>query len=338
VNRPDRTVVTVSFPPTGKTGEYAIDLDRVQVAPGGLVVVEGFRGVRLGRVVSEPHEPRLGGGRVRKVVRPARDADLAAQRRATAEEGELFRRSLAWLRDHGREYKLVTLVADGVAGLVTLCVAAEERLDVRDDAKALSRELRATVLIRQVGMRDFARVLGGVGRCGRELCCSSFLDDLPKTSIRQAKDQGLALSPDKTTGACSRTLCCLSYEHDTYLERRRWLPKQGKRAVAGELEGKVIAVDVLRQRFTLRTPDGRRHVLDAPEWERNADREVPEPLVSPRRAAEAARPVVAMPTRREAPAPPSKPAGAKPHRRGGASSRRRRRGRKGRGPKEEGSE
>lgn len=322
-----RTVVTVAFPPTGKSGEFAIEPGRITVGPGALVVVEGFRGVRLGRVVSEPHAPTSGGGQVRKVVRPARDADLAAQRRAAASEGELFRRVLVWVREQGHPWKLVTLLADGVAGIVTICVAAEDRLDVREDAKALSRALQTHVIVRQVGMRDFAKVLGGVGRCGREFCCSSFLSNFPKTSIRQAKDQGLALNPEKTSGVCSRTLCCLSYEQPTYLERRKWLPKQGKRATAGELEGKVIGVDVLRQRFTLLTDDRRRHVLDATDWDRNRDREVPEPLVAPRRPAE---PLVALPGRSKPAERPSEiesPHGGEE----GASKRRRRprgRGRK----------
>lgn len=277
-------VVTVSFAPLGHTGEYTVDPSTRELGPGSLVVVEGFKGITLGRVVGDPHEPTGGnrGGRLRRVVRPASEADLRVQEAAEQREDEAFRVALAWIRQQRLPWKLVRVTADGLAHKVTLCIVANERQDVRDAGKALGRALSMRVLIRQIGAREMAKTLGGVGRCGKELCCSTFLPDFPKSNVRHAKDQNLALSPAKTSGVCGRTLCCLTYEHDSYLEHRKWLPRAGKRARTVEgLEGKVVALDVLKHTWVLRDDRGRRHPLTARDWDGNADREVPEPLSIP---------------------------------------------------------
>ena len=274
-------VVTVSFAPLGRTGEYTVDPKRTPLAPGSLVVVEGFKGLTLGRVIDRPHDPRGGsqGGRLRRVVRAATAADLKVQQAAEAREPEAFRVALAWIRAQRLPWKLVRIAADGLAHKITVCIAADERQDVRDAGKALGRALSMRVLIRQIGSRDLAKTLGGVGRCGKELCCSTFLPDFPKTNIRHAKDQNLALSPAKTSGVCGRPLCCLSYEHDSYLQHRKWVPRLGKRArTVDGLEGKVVAVDVLKHTWVLRDDRGARHPLIAQDWDGNAGREVPEPL------------------------------------------------------------
>ena len=136
--------------------------------------------------------------------------------------------------------------------------------------------------LRQLGSRDEAKILGGLGRCGRELCCASHLHEYPRSSIKMAKAQNVALSDDKTNGVCGRTLCCLAYEYDFYEDFRQWLPRLGKRAKTVDgLEGKVIGLDVLRLSFTLLEPGGPRHVLPAVAWERNLGKVVPEAEVGP---------------------------------------------------------
>ena len=134
---------------------------------------------------------------------------------------------------------------------------------------------------------------GGLGRCGRELCCTSFLTNFPAVNIRLAKEQNLALAGDKTSGVCGKTLCCLAFEGDFYKEQLRWLPRAGKRAKTKEgLEGRVIGLDVFRLTFTLLDGDRRRHVLPADAWQGNADREVPEPEICAPASASA---IVALP-------------------------------------------
>ena len=270
-----RSVITVSFPPLGRHADYLIDPARVRVGPGSLVVVESPPGLALGRVVSHPR-PAGKGSRLRKVVRPARPTDLEAQDKAMAWEPEAVRLTLRWIRDTDRPWKLLRVVPDGVADKLTICFAARDRVDCRPAAGDLSRVLGMRVELRQVGMRDLTKVMGGQGRCGRELCCASWITVYPTPSIRMAKDQNLALSPDKTTGTCGRTLCCLAFEHEHYKALRKWLPKLGKRArTVDGLEGKVVGLDVLRQTFSLIDERGRRLVLGAEAWESNAGKELP---------------------------------------------------------------
>lgn len=278
-----RTVVTVSFPPLGDTGEYSLEADPSGIAPGALVVVESARGKALGEVRSHPQAATEGsGGRVRKILRLATPEDLHQQEAARTREAEAFRAALKLIRAGGLDWKLVAVTADGIANTMTFCIVAPERQEVRDLARELGRSLGLRTLIRQIGPRDSAQVRGGLGRCGRELCCSTFLTDYPATSIRAAKDQNLALSPDKTNGQCGGTLCCLAYEHSDYLERGVWLPKMGKKTRTTDgMEGRVVAVNALRMTFTLLDGQRRRHVLPATEWEGNKGKDVPPPDAGP---------------------------------------------------------
>jgi cell fate regulator YaaT (PSP1 superfamily) len=276
----DRSVVTVTFDLVGRRGDYAVDTRRIRPAVGDLVVVQSRRGQALGRVVRGPHAPSgRGGGRIRKVTRLAGPRDIETQRAAEARVPELFRAALQELRDRGAALKLVAAVPDGIAGLVTYYTAGSERLDPEELAKAIGRRVGLRVHIKQLGQRDEAKALGGLGRCGQELCCSTFLPSYPATSIRQAKEQGMALASDRTAGVCGKTLCCLAYEADLYAARRKFLPKIGKRArTIDGVGGKVIGVDVMRGTFTLLDLDrGTRQVLPAEAWEKNADCEVPPP-------------------------------------------------------------
>lgn len=274
-----RTVVGVTFDQWGRAGDFAIDPRQVETVLGSTVIVESGRGIRLGRVTTPPREVgKTGGGRIRRVVRLAGERDLSAQAAALDREPEAFRLALTLARERRLPLKLLQVALDGVAGRATFFVAAPDKIEVGDLADVLSRRLKLKVEVRQLGMRDVARTVGGLGRCGGELCCSTFLTEYPRTSVRMAKDQNIALNDDRTSGVCSRTLCCLSYEHATYKELRGWLPKLGKRArtVDGTLEGKVIGVDAMRLEFTLLDARHTRHRLHARDWERNVGKEIPE--------------------------------------------------------------
>jgi len=273
----------VALPPVGETGEYSVPPDLDELQPGQLVVIEGVRGRALGEVRSLPQLPKpKGGGRIRRVLRRANEADLRCQREAELREEEAFRSALQLLRAQGLDWRLVAVHADGIGNTMSLCIAADERQDVKAFAKDLGRRLGMKTLIRQVGRRDSARIMQGLGRCGREFCCSTFLKDYPATSIRSAKDQHLALSPDKTQGQCGGTLCCLAYEHGDYLERGEWLPKVGKKArTLDGVDGRVVAVNALKMTFTLVDARRRRHVLPADSWEGNRGKDVPAPDAQP---------------------------------------------------------
>lgn len=337
------SVVTVSFPPLGQQGDYACRPGAKGLHVGALVVVEGLRGLAMGRVVAAPHVPRRArGGQLRKVVRPARDADRRAQAQAESREPLALRLMLREIRERRLPWKVLSVVADGVANQFVVAFSAPERQDAKDVARALGQALRARVLLRQMGPRDSAKVAGGLGRCGRELCCSTFLPDFPRTSIKMAKEQGMALVGDKTAGVCGRTLCCLSYEADLYAARLKWLPRMGKRATLVDgREGRVVSLDPLGWRFTF-VGDSGREVLHASQWAGNEGKELPQ------EAAPAEAPVVAMPTRRPrpqrtregTPSPSPSPPPAAPPSAGGEpradraddKPRRRRRRRKPKGP------
>lgn len=316
-----RTVVSVTFDGFGRTGHYAIDPRSVSVVPGAWVVVESGRGKRLGRVTAPPERVDKGGGRIRKVVRLAGREDLERQAAMDAREPEAFRLGLAAIRERRLPLKLVRVALDAMAKRATYCVIAPDTLELDALGGQLSEALDLRVTFRQLGARDVAKVLGGVGRCGRELCCSTHLQQTPRTSVRMAKDQGMSLIDDRASGVCGRTLCCLAYEQEFYKERRGFLPKLGKRVATadGELSGKCVGVDVMRMEYVLLDEGGQRHRLPAPSWERNQDRNVPPPVTEDLATDEAephhepprqAPPTSAGPTSASGPAPrpPRRPA------------------------------
>jgi cell fate regulator YaaT (PSP1 superfamily) len=275
-----RAVVTVTFDLVGRRGDYAVDSSRLRPDVGDLVIVESRRGQALGRVVQAAHPAtKRSGGRIRKVVRLAGPEDIAAQEAAEANAPELFRAALQELRDRKSGLKLVAAIPDAIARSVTYYTVGSERVDPEELAKAIGARVGMRVQLKQLGQRDETKALGGLGRCGQELCCSTFLPSYPATSIRQAKEQGMALGSDRTAGVCGKTLCCLAYEDELYTARRKYLPKTGKRAKTIDgVEGKVIGVDVMRGTFTLLDVERRtRQVLPAEAWEKNKDREVPPP-------------------------------------------------------------
>jgi cell fate regulator YaaT (PSP1 superfamily) len=138
---------------------------------------------------------------------------------------------------------------------------AERRVDFRELVRDLARTFRTRIELRQIGVRDESALLGGVGRCGRELCCSTWLPELKPVSLQLAKDQRLSLNPAQISGCCGRLMCCLMYEHKTYVEARRRFPREGKALHTAVGEEKVMAVDIWRERVTLRGEDGTRRTV-----------------------------------------------------------------------------
>ena len=128
---------------------------------------------------------------------------------------------------------------------------ADERVDFRELAKSIAVKYKLRVELRQIGARDKAKLIDGIGPCGRRLCCASFLDKLDSISMNMAKNQGLALNPSKINGACGRLMCCLTYENDNYLECRNQLPGVGKMVETEFGEGKVVSEDVLNLKYTV---------------------------------------------------------------------------------------
>jgi cell fate regulator YaaT (PSP1 superfamily) len=242
-----RNVVGAKFSAAGKI--YEFDGADDVFARGDEVMVDTERGPRLAIVavpsVRVPHRAR----ELRRVLRRAgeRDRSLVAKNQDRAQEG------LAVAREAARRLRLpikvfrAELGASG--GKLLVYFSSEERVSFRDLARELEDRMRCRVELRQTGVRDEAKAVGGIGSCGRELCCTTFLPAFAPVSIKMAKDQNLVLNPSKVSGQCGRLKCCLVYEQAAYAELRRGLPKVGKRVLVetGE-EARVVEVDVLRQR------------------------------------------------------------------------------------------
>jgi cell fate regulator YaaT (PSP1 superfamily) len=145
---------------------------------------------------------------------------------------------------------------------LTIYFTAERRVDFRELVKDLARTFRTRIELKQIGVRDEAALLGGVGRCGRELCCSTWLRELKPVSLQLAKDQRLSLNPAQISGCCGRLMCCLTYEHSAYVEARKRFPREGKWLVTAQGRERVVAVDIWRERVVLKDEQGERRTVD----------------------------------------------------------------------------
>lgn len=225
----------------------AEDLD---VPHGTRVVVDTEHGEALAWTVGEAGERQPhweeGDGPLRRVLRVATAADLARETDLQGREHEALRHCALRARELGLDMKLVAAEWQHSGGRVVFYFSSEQRVDFRALVRELAQKYRSRVEMRQVGPRDEAKIIGAMGPCGRETCCSSWLRAFAPVTIKMAKDQGLALNPQKTMGVCGRLLCCLSYEQDTYTALRRALPKVGKQVGTPKGPGRVVDVFALR--------------------------------------------------------------------------------------------
>ncbi len=243
---------------------YHFEAGEFDLSPGDWVIVETARGRDLGQVVLPPTEvpeeelPE----EVRPVLRPAGEADFRRTERFYEKEAEVLERTRALVEERGLPMRLVTAEYSCDGRFLTIYFTAEKRVDFRELVKDLAREFRTRIELRQIGARDEARLLGGIGICGRPLCCATFLHDALRISVRMAKDQDLPLNPMKISGVCGRLLCCLSYEWEQYREIKAQLPAVGEEVVTPQGRGVVTAINVpkeavlveLRPGFTVEVP------------------------------------------------------------------------------------
>jgi cell fate regulator YaaT (PSP1 superfamily) len=201
---------------------------------------------------------------LKTIVRKATEADLEAAKSNRAREKETHLFCQAKIAERNLDMKLVKVeyIFDGSKAVFYF--TADGRIDFRDLVKDLAQQFHTRIEMKQIGVRDEAKIVGGLGICGRELCCSSFLRDFAPVSVKMAKEQSLALNPTKISGQCGRLLCCLGYEFETYCELRKGLPKCGKHLKCGGVEGEVVKINTLARSFTLRTPD-RKEIQCTPE-------------------------------------------------------------------------
>ncbi len=241
-------VIGVRFRTAGKI--YFFDPGNLEIRQGDHVIVETARGIEYGTVIGAPKEVEE-----EKVVQPLKpvlriannkdDEQEAANRQ---KEKDAFKICLEKIRKHGLQMKLIDAEYTFDNNKVLFYFTADGRIDFRELVKDLASVFKTRIELRQIGVRDETKLLGGIGICGRALCCHTYLSEFAPVSIKMAKEQNLSLNPTKISGVCGRLMCCLKNEEETYEELNRKLPNVGDFVTTDDgLKGEVHSVNVLRQ-------------------------------------------------------------------------------------------
>lgn len=247
-----KQVVGVSFRPAGKI--YCFNPGNLELAVGDPVIVETVRGMEYGTIATGPSryvgnnaEPPL-----KPVIRKADEEDQHRLEEIREKEAEAFRICLDKIAAHGLPMKLVSVDHTFDGNKIIFYFTADGRVDFRELVRDLAAVFRTRIELRQIGVRDEAKMMGGRGSCGRDLCCTSWLREFTPVSIRMAKEQNLSLNPAKISGICGRLMCCLRYESETYAHARRQMPAVGSVVLTPGGEGRVTAVNMFKALVTVR--------------------------------------------------------------------------------------
>jgi cell fate regulator YaaT (PSP1 superfamily) len=298
-------VLKIQFHTAGKL--YDFSTGEVEARKGDRVIVETERGRSIGTVMKGPIEidERDAPEGLKPIIRLAQPEDLEAAVRHSSKEKDAFNFCLQRIKERGMEMKLVRVeyLFDGSKAIFYF--TADGRVDFRELVKDLAHAFHTRIEMRQIGVRDESGMIGGLGICGRELCCSSFLRDFDPVSVKMAKEQNLALNPSKISGQCGRLLCCLGYEYDTYCTLKKCLPKCGRHIKCGEVEGEVVKLNILDGTVTLKGTDGQEVVVKGEDIKQETEGERPRKPVkepeSPRKSQQKAQQPDGEPRRQRRP-------------------------------------
>lgn len=227
---------------------------------GEKVIVEADRGLEYGEIAAQSETVEDASsleGPVRKIIRKANPWDEKQIAKNKAKTKDLMNICEQKIKEHKLPMKLVDAEYSFDRSKIIFYFTSEGRVDFRDLVKNLASIFRVRIELRQIGVRDEARLLGGFGPCGRQLCCMAFLKNFNPVTIRMAKVQNLPLNPSKISGLCGRLMCCLGYESECYKELSRGLPKIGKEVSTDQGKGRVLAVNPLKQTVTVDLGEGR---------------------------------------------------------------------------------
>ena len=241
-------VIGVRFRTAGKV--YFFDPGKFEVRQGDHVIVETARGIEYGTVIGAPREVEDD-----KVVQPLKSVLRIANKKDDEQdasnkqrEKDAFKICLEKIRKHGLQMKLIDAEYTFDNNKVLFYFTADGRIDFRELVKDLAAVFKTRIELRQIGVRDETKILGGIGICGRPLCCHTHLSEFAPVSIKMAKEQNLSLNPTKISGVCGRLMCCLKNEEETYEELNKKLPNVGDYVTTDDgLKGEVQSVNVLRQ-------------------------------------------------------------------------------------------
>ncbi len=239
-------VAGIRFKHVGKV--YYFSPGNLDLPKGENVIVETSKGVEFGTVVLEPKEVEdsLVVSPLKEIIRIATDNDKDIIKKNEIKEKEAYVICYEKIKKHKIAMKLVGVDYTFEGNKILFHFTAEGRVDFRELVKDLASVFRTRIELRQIGIRDEAKILGGVGICGRRLCCNSFLDEFQPVSIKMAKDQNLSLNPTKISGICSRLMCCLRYEHEAYQDLIKNSPGIGSLVTTADGKGEVISVSLLK--------------------------------------------------------------------------------------------
>ncbi|MFO8011106.1 MAG: stage 0 sporulation family protein [Dehalococcoidia bacterium] len=244
-------IVSVVFKEAGQI--YYFDPAGIELGVGDRVIVQTSRGMSMGRVVRGPEtvpensieEP------LKSIVRRAEEEDLQRYEELRASEEKTLNECAEMVASHGLPMKLISAEYNFDGSHLIVYFSAEGKVDFRALLKEMGAKFKTRVELRQIGARDVAKILGGVGRCGRQLCCVSFLNKFVPISVRMARDQSLPLNPATISGTCGKLLCCLKYEHNQYIEMKDRYPSAGTRVSLPQGKGKVINSNHLKETVTV---------------------------------------------------------------------------------------
>ncbi len=249
-------VIGVRFENAGKL--YFFNPGAFWPTPGDFVIVETARGVEFGEVVTgvrEIDDEKLSSP-LKQVLRIASEDDIRHHHANKAAEKEAFAICQKKIADHKLDMKLVSVTYTFDNKTILFYFTANGRVDFRSLVKDLAGVFKTRIELRQIGVRDEAKMIGGLGPCGRPICCGTFLGDFQPVSIKMAKEQNLSLNPIKISGVCGRLMCCLKYEQDTYEEIRKTMPKEGKEVMTPDGVGVVCELKIVTESVKVRMKKG----------------------------------------------------------------------------------
>ena len=249
-------VIGIQFQQNGKMLYY--DPNGIEAEAGQYVVADTDRGIDLGEVVMPPREmdDRVQIENMKKVVRLATPQDIQHATDNRVREREAYSVCQKKIAEHKLEMKLVSVEYAFDNSKILFFFTANGRVDFRSLVKDLASVFRMRIELRQIGVRDEAKMLGGLGPCGRPICCGTFLDQFQPVSIKMAKEQNLSLNPTKISGVCGRLMCCLKYEQDHYEQTRKKMPRVGKEAVTPDGIGQVTDLNIVKETVFVRMTNG----------------------------------------------------------------------------------
>jgi cell fate regulator YaaT (PSP1 superfamily) len=250
-------IVGIRFREGGKIYNFAPG--HFVLKEGDEVIVKTEKGLSFG-IVATPvikRDPNFPKDQLKEVFRLANDNDRQQYQDCLTREQDAYRFCQERIEERALPMTLVDVESFFDGSKIIFYFYADGRVDFRELVKDLVKELHTRVELRQIGVRNKAKMIGGVGPCGRELCCATFLKEFHSVSVKMAKEQNLSLNPTKISGVCGRLMCCLKYEYADYIEMKKGMPKVGKRIMTPEGEGKVVRQNVMEKRVVVALSDGR---------------------------------------------------------------------------------